>query len=36
VRSGLDLRQNRQELLKKGVTPGRAGLASTESPASNE
>jgi len=37
VRSGLDLRQNRQELLKKaGVTPDRAGLASTESPASNE
>jgi hypothetical protein len=37
MRSGLDLRQNRQELLKKAeTTPGRAGLASSESPASTE
>jgi hypothetical protein len=35
VRSGLDLRQNRQELLKKAaITLGREGVASTESSAS--
>jgi DNA-binding beta-propeller fold protein YncE len=35
VRSGLDLRKNRQELLRKaGVTPNRSGLASTEAPVS--